>query len=182
MTVLTTLKISFYQEDSPSICLAHILEVCPPTLKTLSIYSMALIVESFRIVMKSIEHLSISSVTLDDELGEMLTYSFPNLVTLKLSYFHTEWVYIYIYIYIYIQTPLLQEAIIDFNELMDRDYEYGFSFEYPGITEVQHYHCTKGKKLLTSEEEIEGIPTIQIECCKVMKLVLDKVICIRASG
>jgi hypothetical protein len=154
--------------------LADILEAYPPTLKTLSIYSMALVVEAFRVVMESIEHLTISSSTLDDELGEVLT---------AVSKFGYLKIFLPVYrmgIYIYLETPLLQEAIIDINELINRDYEYGFSFKYPGVTEVQYYYCTMGKKVLTSEEEIADIPTIQIECCKEMKLVLDRFIRIRA--
>jgi hypothetical protein len=155
LTNLTLLSISSVgsDNDTPAVDLKRCLDVCPPSLKTLHIYSYKLEVARFNNRLDSIETLDIGHHKISSKLGDILSNCLPNLVKLRLAGEVVE------NVDIILKNPHFQEAVFSTEPVIGNpDGEYGFAFSFPD--KKKYYHCTDNKKMRVKLEAIKDLPIL----------------------
>ncbi|KAI8879785.1 hypothetical protein K501DRAFT_287204 [Backusella circina FSU 941] len=166
MSVLTRLTIFNIPPIYLPIPLIECLAGCPPTVKYLHIESNDLIIKPYKTRLNSIESLSIGFKTLSSDLGDIISFCFPNLVKLKLTGEVTE------SLHITLQSPHLQEAVFSTSGAVMADYcKHGFSFK--SLNQTAYYICNGEHKYMTRRgkkrveyNELKDLPTLSVEYVK----------------
>jgi hypothetical protein len=158
MTCLTELIVRFSGEDGPPVDLVGCLEACPPSIKFFAITYDRMVVKPLNILLESIETLEIRSRDLTTELGDIISFRFPNLVKLILDFQYLQDTNITL------KSPRLQHVTFSKNSYaLENNSEYGLSFKSPAQSEPKHYICDSQQTREVEGNLIEGLPTLSIE-------------------
>jgi hypothetical protein len=157
MMALTTLEIVFRKPDLVPVSLANCLSACPPSLKSLFIEIDCLAVSPFKTKLDSIENLTIICDRLTSDLGDIVSFCFPNLVGLKLDGELTE------NITLNLQNPKFQSAsICTMDGRLDDHSTHALSFKSPMQPETQYYIYDDTIADLVPYEDVQYLQMLSI--------------------
>ncbi|KAI8875964.1 hypothetical protein K501DRAFT_309364 [Backusella circina FSU 941] len=169
MPALTTLVLHFIDSRFLPVNLTDCLAACPPSLKNLVITCKSLAVEPFNTILDSIEDLYIGFKTITSDIGDIISYCFPNLVKLKLTGEVRE------NVDITLKNPYFLDATLSTSGARKLRYcTHGFSFKSPNYTETQYYICQEGENTRVQREDIQDLPMLSVVSLTEKELVLNK--------
>jgi hypothetical protein len=163
MTTLTTLIISIDPHDATTVHLVDYLTVCPPSLKNLDIVYPPLIASPpFKTKLNSINRLKLECNALSSNLGDTISFCFPNLITLDLVGGLMEDVNITL------KSHHFQFATFFINNELENGFKkFQFSFKSP--TQTDCYLCDENETVFDIQDEksikhedMEDLPALSV--------------------
>jgi hypothetical protein len=166
LTALTDLMLSSIDPENELLDLTDCLDVCPPTLRELSIYCHELMIKPFKKELISIKILHIDCDTISNALGEIVSSCFPNLLKLGLRGIVTE------NVTIVLNNPHFQKAYFLTSRASDvRSPAHGFSFSWPNQNEPLYYLSKFDTR--TETKNIKIVPYDLLEDVPILSVVLS---------
>jgi hypothetical protein len=157
ITTLTSLTINSTPPHSVPIHLFDCLAACPPLLKSLSIKCGSLLVKPFNTKLDSVQHLNIGFALLDNELGNIISNCFPNLVRLELTGEVKESATIMLH-----NSHFQQATFALSGATVGSLFQHGFSLKSPHQAKAQHYLCHKRRATLVQYNDIQDLPILSV--------------------
>lgn len=165
MTALTTFDINYFHMSHRPVCLTDCLTACPPSLKNLSLECRDLVVSPFKTKLESIETLKIDVPKITNDLTDVISTCFPNLVELSLRGRITE------NVNLTLDIPRFQKVAFSTRPLAV--YEkciHGFTFKSPALTKPHNYIRNRNKEFGTpranmriNRKVIKDLPLLSVE-------------------